>query len=106
MEFTQAPHGGKVKPFLTPYDASLLFLSFSLVIVDPAVWRRWPIMDEHVINQTEHMTTIEASAVSQQVQQVHFRSMITKQWKPGRMKRQSSSVAQVPLFYPLVRLLD
>ncbi|XP_036978128.1 nuclear respiratory factor 1 isoform X3 [Acanthopagrus latus] len=28
-------------------------------------------MDEHVIHQTEHMTTIEASAVSQQVQQVH-----------------------------------
>ncbi|KAI3366750.1 hypothetical protein L3Q82_009416, partial [Scortum barcoo] len=32
---------------------------------------RWPIMDEHVVHQTEHMTTIEASAVSQQVQQVH-----------------------------------
>lgn len=29
-------------------------------------------MDEHVIHQTEHMTTIEASAVSQQVQQVHL----------------------------------
>ncbi|XP_056280880.1 nuclear respiratory factor 1 isoform X2 [Pseudoliparis swirei] len=28
-------------------------------------------MDEHVIHQTEHMTTIEASAVSQQVHQVH-----------------------------------
>ncbi|KAM3587695.1 uncharacterized protein V6R79_012102 [Siganus canaliculatus] len=28
-------------------------------------------MDEHVVHQTEHMTTIEASAVSQQVQQVH-----------------------------------
>lgn len=28
-------------------------------------------MDEPVIHQTEHMTTIEASAVSQQVQQVH-----------------------------------
>lgn len=29
-------------------------------------------MDEAVVHQTEHMTTIEASAVSQQVQQVHF----------------------------------
>lgn len=28
-------------------------------------------MDEHVVHQTENMTTIEASAVSQQVQQVH-----------------------------------
>ncbi|KAG8005624.1 Nuclear respiratory factor 1 [Nibea albiflora] len=28
-------------------------------------------MDEHIVHQTEHMTTIEASAVSQQVQQVH-----------------------------------
>ncbi|XP_068442927.1 nuclear respiratory factor 1 isoform X2 [Clinocottus analis] len=28
-------------------------------------------MDEHVVHQTEHMTTIEASAVSQQVHQVH-----------------------------------
>ncbi|TNN65195.1 Nuclear respiratory factor 1 [Liparis tanakae] len=28
-------------------------------------------MDEHVIHQTEHMTTIEANAVSQQVHQVH-----------------------------------
>ncbi|XP_068611247.1 nuclear respiratory factor 1 [Brachionichthys hirsutus] len=28
-------------------------------------------MDEHMVHQTEHMTTIEASAVSQQVQQVH-----------------------------------
>lgn len=28
-------------------------------------------MDEHVVHQTEHMTTIEASAVSQ-VQQVHL----------------------------------
>ncbi|XP_029318286.1 nuclear respiratory factor 1 isoform X2 [Cottoperca gobio] len=28
-------------------------------------------MDEHVVHQTEHMTTIEASAVSQQIQQVH-----------------------------------
>lgn len=28
-------------------------------------------MDEHVVHQAEHMTTIEASAVSQQVQQVH-----------------------------------
>lgn len=29
-------------------------------------------MDEPVVHQTEHMTTIEASAVSQQVQQVHL----------------------------------
>lgn len=29
-------------------------------------------MDESVVHQTEHMTTIEASAVSQQVQQVHL----------------------------------
>lgn len=29
-------------------------------------------MDEHVVHQAEHMTTIEASAVSQQVQQVHL----------------------------------
>uniref|UniRef100_A0A3B4TI35 Nuclear respiratory factor 1 n=1 Tax=Seriola dumerili TaxID=41447 RepID=A0A3B4TI35_SERDU len=28
-------------------------------------------MEEHTVHQTEHMTTIEASAVSQQVQQVH-----------------------------------
>ncbi|KAM6896380.1 nuclear respiratory factor 1 isoform 1-T2 [Lycodopsis pacificus] len=28
-------------------------------------------MDEHVVHQTEHMTTIEASAVSQQIHQVH-----------------------------------
>lgn len=28
-------------------------------------------MEDHTVHQTEHMTTIEASAVSQQVQQVH-----------------------------------
>ncbi|GAA6234935.1 nuclear respiratory factor 1 isoform X1 [Lates japonicus] len=28
-------------------------------------------MEDHNVHQTEHMTTIEASAVSQQVQQVH-----------------------------------
>ncbi|KAF3859188.1 hypothetical protein F7725_021587 [Dissostichus mawsoni] len=33
-------------------------------------YTRWPIMDEHVVHQTEHMTTIEAGAVSQQIQQV------------------------------------
>ncbi|KAI9533618.1 GTPase regulator Nrf1 [Dissostichus eleginoides] len=38
--------------------------------VDTAVYTRWPIMDEHVVHQTEHMTTIEAGAVSQQIQQV------------------------------------
>lgn len=42
--------------------------------VDPAVYTRWAIMDEHVIHQTEHMTTIEASAVSQQVHQVHLQT--------------------------------
>ncbi|KAJ4924452.1 hypothetical protein JOQ06_003408, partial [Pogonophryne albipinna] len=31
--------------------------------VDTAVYTRWPIMDEHVVHQTEHMTTIEAGAV-------------------------------------------
>lgn len=29
-------------------------------------------MEDHAVHQTEHMTTIEASAVSQQVQQVHL----------------------------------
>lgn len=32
-------------------------------------------MDESVVHQTEHMTTIEASAVSQQVQQVHLAAL-------------------------------
>lgn len=34
-------------------------------------------MDEAVVHQTEHMTTIEASAVSQQVQQVHLDAFIS-----------------------------
>lgn len=29
-------------------------------------------MEDHAVNQTEHMTTIEASAVSQQVELLRF----------------------------------
>lgn len=57
-----------ISPCISLFPFSLLSLS----TVDPAVQTRWLIMDEHVIHQTEHMTTIEASAVSQQVHQVHL----------------------------------
>ncbi|XP_039201663.1 nuclear respiratory factor 1 isoform X3 [Crotalus tigris] len=33
--------------------------------------RKWSFMEEHTVTQTEHMATIEAHAVAQQVQQVH-----------------------------------